>query len=333
MYFRDSSRVRRLVNALQPVDVTFNRSLLSAFDGVPFTPGLGYQFGLGSVGSFRSANGRLATSAGQTAQLAVNSAINLPFGASLSNRFQRTNTRNWARRFDNTQGVVDGENVTFPNLSLRWNPRLAFLQGVLTSFATNADYVRTKTSELRPGTGGTTQAERSGSHVRTYRLSPTAVWAFAGGISTGAGYSLSLREDERPGSTNSGRTSDLSFDVGKTFPAPARWNLRAGSTVRTRLSYQASHTSSYVFSRSTTTTGGTTTPPPGGTATGDTRVRLADNGRTAINFNGESNLAENVTGSLVFSRVVNFDEQNNRRFSQMVFSAVLHLQFYSGERR
>ncbi|HWJ22390.1 MAG TPA: hypothetical protein VNS52_08570, partial [Gemmatimonadaceae bacterium] len=103
-YFRDSSRVRRLTGALQPVDVTFNRSLLSAFDGVPFTPGLGYQFGLGSVSNFLSSNGRLASSAGLTSQLAVNSALNLPLGASLSNRYQRTTTRNWARRFDNTQG-------------------------------------------------------------------------------------------------------------------------------------------------------------------------------------------------------------------------------------
>ncbi|HWJ23158.1 MAG TPA: hypothetical protein VNS52_12470, partial [Gemmatimonadaceae bacterium] len=266
-----------------------------------------------------------------TSQLAVNSALNLPLGASLSNRYQRTTTRNWARRFDNTQGVVDGENVSFPNVSFRWNPRLGFLQRVIASFATNADYVQTKSAEFRPS-GTDAPAERSGSRVRTYRITPSAVWAL-GGISTGAGYSLSLRDDSRPGSSNTSRTADFNVDLGKSFAAPASWKLKPGSSVRTRLSYQASHTTGYVFSEgaSSATTGGSGTG--GSTTTDHSRVRLADNGRTAINFNGESQLADNMIGSLVFSRVVNFDEQNNRRFSQLVFSAVLRLQFYSGERR
>ncbi|HET7459198.1 MAG TPA: cell surface protein SprA, partial [Gemmatimonadaceae bacterium] len=311
-YFKEKSRIGRLAGAVQPLDVTFNRSLLSAFDGVPFTPGLGYQFGLGSVSNFLSANGRPATSAGLSTQLAVNGALNLPLGASLQNRYQRTSTRNWARRFDNSQGVVDGDNVSFPNVSLRWNPPLGFLSRALTSFATNADYVQTKTSEFRP-TNTATPAERSATRVRTYRLAPSAVWGL--GISTAAGYALSLRDDQRPGSSNTGRTEDYNVDLGKAFAAPARFQLRTGSTIRTRLSYQASHTSTFVFSEGESSSSGAS-------GNENRRVRLADNGRNALNFNGESDLADNVTGSLVFSRIITFDEQNNRRYSQTVFSAV-----------
>ena len=318
----DSSRIARLANLIQPVDVTYNRNLLSAFDGVPFTPGLRYQFALGSVDAFRTARGRLATSAGLSTQLALNSAFALPLGAQLSNRYQRTNTRNWTRRFDLTQGVVDGENVSFPNVALRWSAQPARARRLFTSIGLNADYVQTRAKEFRPS-GSDAPDERGENLVRTYRLVPSVVWAL-GGISTSGGISLSQRRDARPGSATDGETRDMNLELGKSFTLPSRLAKR-GSVLRTRLSYQETHTTNYVFSSS-----------GGGTLTDENRgpgVRLADNGRSSINFNGESQLADNVTGSIVASHILNFDELNNRRFTQTVFSAVMQLQFYGGRGR
>jgi hypothetical protein len=61
------------------------------------------------------------------------------------------------------------------------------------------------------------------------------------------------------------------------------------------------------------------------------RSRLSDNGRRAFNVNADTDLAENMSGSLTVSRVLTFDRQFDRRFTQTVISAVLNLQFFAGE--
>jgi hypothetical protein len=60
---------------------------------------------------------------------------------------------------------------------------------------------------------------------------------------------------------------------------------------------------------------------------------LADNGRESFNVNADTRLAETLTFSLVGSRIVNFDNQFNRRITQTVFSAVLQMSFFAGEMR
>ncbi len=61
--------------------------------------------------------------------------------------------------------------------------------------------------------------------------------------------------------------------------------------------------------------------------------RLTDNGRRAFSFSADTDVAENLTSSFVYSRVASFDENLNRRFTQTVLSAVLQLQFFGGELR
>ncbi|MFL5577558.1 MAG: cell surface protein SprA [Gemmatimonadaceae bacterium] len=317
-YAGDSSRLARIAGVLQPVDVTYNRSLLSAFDGVPFTPGLGYQLPFGGADAFRSVRGRPATSAGLASQLSINASFALPFGALLASRYQRAGTRNWTRRVDDTQGVVDGANVSFPNVSLRWNSSPSFLRGVFTSVGLSAEYVQTKATEFRPS-GNDAPDQHGANRVRSYRLLPSAVFSHLG-VSTSGGFSLTRRDDSRPGSSTEAETRDVSLELGKTFPIPRRFTTR-GNSLRTRLGYQQSTTTSFVFSAS----------DPAADAPGNRGVRLADNGRSSVNFNGETDLAENVTGSLVFSRILTFDDQTNRRFTQTVFSAVLQMQFFAGE--
>ena len=58
---------------------------------------------------------------------------------------------------------------------------------------------------------------------------------------------------------------------------------------------------------------------------------LTDNGRRAFSFSADTEVAENLSSSFVFSRVESFDLNLNRRFTQTVLSAVLHLQFFGGE--
>jgi len=186
----------------------------------------------------------------------------------------------------------------------------------------NADYVQTKASEFRPGEGDNPD-EEGRNRVRTYRVIPSLLWTY-GGLSTSGGFSLTQRVDARPGSETNGETRDVNVELGRTFRLPARITARR-SQLRTRLSWQQSHTTNYVFSSASA--GAPTSAP------NNARVRLADNGRTSVNFNGETALAENIVGSLVASHVLNVDALNNRRFTQTVFSAVMQIQFYGGQGR
>ena len=64
-----------------------------------------------------------------------------------------------------------------------------------------------------------------------------------------------------------------------------------------------------------------------------TRSRLADNGRQAITLNADTDVADNVTFSLQSARIVTFDNNLNRRFTQYVLTATLQLSFFAGELR
>lgn len=309
--FGDSSFLRRMASALGPVDASYTRSLLSAYDGTPFDPPARFQLGWGNAGDFRAIDGRLATSAGQQETFALNGALNLPLRATLVSRFGHIESRNWTARSDSVQAEVHNTQHVFPDLSLRWNFRPRFISALISSIGANAGWRRTLTTSRVPGdlTGGVT--EESHTETRSYPVNMSVAWGF-GGLSTAAGYTLTTRDEERPGNIGDGNSRDLALDLGKSFRPPTTWNLR--SDIRTRLGFQRSRSQNFVVNG----------------ATGK-RSALADNGRTAFSLNADSDVAENMSFSLQGSRVVTFDRNFNRRFTQTVITAVLNLQFFAGE--
>ena len=317
IYAGDSSFLRYFAAAFQPVDVTYNRSLQSFFDGTPLTPGLGYQFALGGEDDFRRMGGRLASSAGLSTNFAVNSNFALPFGTSLANRYQRTTSRTWSRLQDTVQRPVDAEAVIFPSVSLRWTfqpPKL--MRKVVTSVGANVSAEHTHQSTFAPSVVAGKPGEAGETEQQRYPVNGSVTWAFGGGFSTNATYAVQKREERRPGSSNFGSTRELTLDVAKPFTLPKEWKL--DDRLNTRVSFQRSVTRNFVRNLS-------------GSAN-DTRS-LADNGRQSINVNADTRVSQQLTFSLVGSRIVNFDNQYNRRFTQLVLTAVLQLQFFAGELR
>ena len=315
----DSGILGRMAGVFQPVDLSFTRTLLSAFDGTAIDPPLGYQLGWGGVDDFREVEGRRATSAGITRTITASHSLSLPFGTALVNRYHRVYGTNWQRRLGESQAEIDNSTVTFPDVSFRWSFRPALLSDIITSIGSQAGVRRTLATTLVPslgagvsGEGAGGAVERSASDIRQLPLNASVVWA--GGFSTSAGYNLISREDSRPGSLSTSDTREASGDIAKSFRPPRRWDLK--SDIRVRAGYQESHTASYTFS----------------TATGR-RSRLTDNGRYAINLNADTDLADNLTFSLQGARVVTFDRNYDRRFTQTVITAVLQLDFFGGELR
>ncbi|MFN2637687.1 MAG: cell surface protein SprA [Gemmatimonadaceae bacterium] len=313
LYTDSTSFLRGLLSGLQPVDVNFNRSILSVYDGSAVPAPLGYQFAVGGINSFRELSGELATSVGLVTQLSVNQSINLPLGASIAGRYQRINTRNWTRRFEEAQEIVDGTQVVFPDVSLRWSGKPRALQSIIQSVGANARVLETRQFNNTEALFGESVDDRGQLRIRSYPVSGSIVFAGARPVSSTVGFSLSRRVDAKPGLSSNGDNSDFSIDVSKPWKLPADWQAR--SDLRTRISYQKSQGQNFVFNPLA--------------LTGESR--LSDNGRRAFSMSADTDVAENLSSSFVISRVESFDRNLNRQFTQTVLSAVMHLQFYAGE--
>jgi hypothetical protein len=313
LYTDSSSFMRGLLGGLQPLDLNFNRSILSVYDGSASGASLAYQFGLGGVGGFRRIGSELATSVGLVTQFSINQALNLPLGATLATRYQRINTRNWTRRLIDTQEIVDGTQTVFPDVSLRWSGQPRVLQWLISSLGANARMFETRQVNGTQPLFGELLNDRGEMRVRSYPLNGSVVFAGQRPLSATLGYSLSKRLDDRPGLTSNGDNADFSIDVSKPWGLPADWNPR--SDLRTRISYQRSQGQNFVFNPLA--------------LTGESR--LTDNGRRAFSMSADTDVAENLSSSFVISRVESFDRNLNRQFTQTVLSAVMHLQFYAGE--
>lgn len=326
----DSTRwFHRLLMSIQPIDVNFNRSLISVFDQSPSAAPLSYQLAFGTIDRFREIGGNPATSAGLINQLSANHTIALPLGMSLANRYQMISARNWTRRLDDTQAVTDGTQVVFPDLSLRWSMKPDRLRRVISSIGGTARALQTRqvnnrqpdrfvavpdgTESVDGAVESTFLADRGETIVRSLPASLSIVLAGQRPLSANLGYAFSQRREKRPGLSSRSGNNDISVELAKPWAVPPAWKLR--SDIRTRLSYQDTHGDNFVLNPLTLSR----------------ESRLTDNGRRAFSFSADTDVAENLSSSFVFSRVESFDLNLNRRFTQTVLSAVLHLEFFGGD--
>jgi hypothetical protein len=308
-----TSFLRGLLGGFQPIDVNFNRSLLSVYDGSAVPPSIAYQFAVGGIDTFREIGDELATSVGLVTQFSVTESLNLPFGANIAGRYQRINTRNWTRRLEQGQEVVDGTQVVFPDVALRWTGQPANFKSIISSLGLNARVLETLQLNGTQPMAGQDFDDRGKIRVRTFPLSGSLIFAGARPLAATVGYSISKQLDVKPGLSSNGDNSDFSVDVSKPWKLPTDWNAR--SDLRTRVSYQKSQGQNFVFNPN---------------VFGDVS-RLTDNGRHAFSMSADTDVAENLSSSFVISRVESFDHNLNRRFTQTVLSAVMHLQFYAGD--
>lgn len=310
----DSATLARVDRTLIPVEATVSRIVSASYDGTPRTPGLGLQLGWGGEGTFLSDHGFLATTASSNTQAALASGLRLPLGFTLEARTQRLAARNWLRRPDRSQVVVDGDLVTLPDLTLRTSVHPRSLERFITTITTSARFVAMAQHSMLPGPAGSAPDVRTGRSL-SYPLSASVAWNDAGALRTAVSFATTRRLDSLPGTRTESWARDLSGEATRRFKLPAEWELR--SDLRTRLAWQRTTATSWVE-----TTGGTSF-----------RSRIADNGREALSFNADTDVAENLTFSLQGARIVTFDSNLNRRISQVVFSAVLQMSFFAGELR
>lgn len=310
---------RTIFAALQPLDVSFDRNVLTAYDAGASAAPLSYQLGIGGVGGFRHIGDEQATSAGVNTQFGVSQTITLPFGATLTNRFQRVTLRNWTRRSDDGLDVGDATQLVFPDMALRWSHRILAPRSPLASFTASARVVDTRQLLSSPGEFDLLTGDNGSTSIRSYPLSVTGTWAGSRPLTTTFGANYVRRSDNRPGSNGRGNALDFNTEIARAFALPAAWHPR--SDIRTRISLQDSHAQSFVLNPLAI----------GCVGTFVCQSRLVDNGRRSATFTADTDVADNMTSSFVISRVESFDRNLSREFTQTVLSAILHLQFFAGE--
>ena len=307
----EDSWARSAARFLGAIDLSIGRDQLSAYDAAPLTPGWRYQFGLAEFDDVREIGSVLATTAGAGTRYAASNTLTLPFGATIAQRMQRTDSRHYSRRLVDRLTVVDGEQLVYPDVTFRWSGQPVALAWLLTSMSATLRAVHTRQSFVSPSETPGRPLERRATRFRTYPATLTLVGP-GDDLAVTLGFTRSDRSDSLPGSAGESRSTDGSASITKAFPLPGSWNLPGG--LRTQLSYQRTETRSYVSNLAATSL----------------RSRLTDNGRNAISLNADTNLADDVSFSLQASRVVTFDRNFNRRFTQTLISAVLNIQFFGG---
>lgn len=324
MRTRDTSWVRRIGNMFAPIDVQWQQSLTSNYDNTAYVPGWGYQFGLGSVDAFRGLDTRLATTAGRMRRATAVGSLNLPLSLRLQTRIENGTTETWTRRaLDGFQAIITSTQMVYPDYSLRWSWRPQRMRKFISMLNVDGAYAITEQETTIPNeTGGL--ADRSRLTSRRQPLSASVTWAFLGDLTTTARSSRESREDLRPGSIINGETDRLSFNLARTFPLPKSWNTRNGQ-LRANVSYDSEENTSVV-------TGTTVTSGDGDLLLTAPSV-LTNNGRRALNLNANTDLTELLTFTFTGSHVVNFDRAYNRQTTNVIFSAVLQLRFFSGTMR
>jgi cell surface protein SprA len=311
----DSALLRDLRNTLLPWDFNYSRMLNSEFDGTPYTPGLGYQLGLTGTTGFLLEHGMLASSAGSNAAVTIAAGFKLPFGMTLTARMQRLSTRNWLSGTDTAQTSLDGEQLTFPDVTLRatYHPRA--LQEYIANITASVRYVLTNQRSSAPAVSSLVPADLRTSRIQSYPVGASIVWNDIGDLTTGFSIGPTFRVDSLPGSITDSRSQDFSVDASRSFQLPADWQMK--SALRMRLGFQQTTAQSDVSN---------------GLAAG-LRSRLADNGRRAITLNADTDIAQNLTFSLQSAQIITFDNTLNRKLTQIVLSAILQFKFFAGEMR
>ncbi|MBV6522413.1 MAG: hypothetical protein MNPFHGCM_02561 [Gemmatimonadaceae bacterium] len=304
----------RLLRAITPIDVSVTRDLLTAYDGARLSPSFGFQFGLGGIDAFRAFDGVMAASAGSATTWTLSNSVALPWGTALTGRVQHGTSRQWARQLAGRQLPLDGEQQLLPDVTLRWMGRPQLLSGILSRVGTSLRYVDSKQAFMAPPPYSGASAERRTTRLRSWPLTANAVTTW-GNLTLSGAFARSERTDSLPGSVGVSSSSDLTTEVSRAFSLPESWDFQ--SNLRTRLSYQRSESQSYVSN----------------VAAAASRSRLTDNGRTSFSFNADTDVADNMTFSVQGSRVVTFDRNFNRRFTQVIVSAVLQIQFFGGALR
>jgi hypothetical protein len=316
--FGDSARILKWLDRLAPLDFSTHTDRRSQFSRPGFDPSLGYQLAAGGLGAFRSQNGRSATAATEARQTRLASSLRLPLGLSVTGGYSSRIQRSWAQR-GATQAEMRQNETVWPDLTGRWlwTPRRGVFSKVLSSVSASAGARVSSSATVQPplvylvgGVEATTNEVRSTQETRSYPLSLSITWA--GRVTTAATYAGSRSQGLNAGNRTQTDAQNASANLTFAF-RPPHDVFPLPSDVRTVLSYAFSGNQSCL-----TLAGG-----------GDC-IPIANSSRRQFNLSMDTDMPPNVSAGLSIGYILTEDAHLDRKFSQLVITAAVTVNFQAG---
>jgi hypothetical protein len=319
-----SSTVARLFKGIVPADVSFRVTRGSTFDRIPFEPTLRYQLALGGADEFREQEGVLATSAVESKQWTLAGGSRFPLGFDVRFDFRRTKANTWARRGDQ-QTRIEQSFRQWPSGTVSWvftPPR--GLRNLLSSVTARARYRRTLASSFQPGAlglvgQGTGDDGSSTTGVFTETIStnfaPTVTLTWAAGVVSRIEYLRFQSDMLTSGNLTVNDVQRLGASLNFSVKAPG-WLVRLPSEIRTSLTASATD-DSMCLERS-----------------GSTEcTSVSESRRRQLDFRLDTAFPPSMRGGASFTYVLTEERHTSSKFSQMVFTVFLNINFLASQVR
>lgn len=304
----DSGALVRATRRVRPLDLSDRLTRSSTFDLAAFSPSIGYQFGLGGLGSFLGQRGDSAIGAAEIRNTTLSSGADLPMGASFTLAYSRVRTN----RFQH----VPGSFLTSESFQREWpkgNVRLTrtFRGSPISVIGVGTTFRNVRGSTVLPSIGGRSSLVRNISSTWT----PDAQITLRNGMVFTASYSILNQENEANANLTVLEQKDFTAGFNHAFTLPASVS-RVRRIIRSQLST--------VISKSVTCL----------RSVGASECRgVSDTRRREFRANLDTDLARIVTGGLQVSYTLNEARSLDRKVSQIILTASFQLSLFAGDYR
>ncbi len=310
----DSAIASQIFGVLLPADVSYRRDLRSTYDRSPFDSDLGFRLGFGTLESYRTREGVLATATGDATTVQASGGARLPASMQIRVSYRDFTQTAWALRGNRQTQVVltqrEWPTVTF---SWAWAPRSG-LQSVITNLSANAQYRLVKNSSVQtPLSSSTSNSVEIQNNTVSLTPSATIVWRM--GLTTSFQFTGGSGEGVTSGNVTQSRRDDWGFNARYSFRLPENL-VRMRDRMNLTVSYNSSRVAVCLL------------------RTGADSCRtISDSRRRQFDLRFDTGFSETVRAGMSFSYVMSDLRHTASRLSQVVFAVFADVNLIAGQIR
>jgi len=305
----DSSSFGRAFRRFRPLDIADRTTRNATYDLAAFDPNLGFQLGLGGLGSFLSHDGVKAIGATEVKSTSLTSGMELPLGISVTLGYARTRTS----RFQLSGGrffVTEALQREWPRGSARVLRPLK--KGPIALISLGTSFRTTEGVTTTPTAVGATAITAT----RSRNLTPDATFTFRNGMALAGSYLDFRQSNQGNGRSTEITQQDLNLSLSHSIPLP-----RSLSRIQRLVRGQVS----------TTLSENTVCLNQAGIGGGC--LVVSDTRRREYRASFDTDLLRTMTGGLQFSYSVNEARHLDRKVSQLILTAAFQLSLFAGDYR
>jgi len=209
----DSSGTATFLKRIRPVDASYRRFRVSAFDLATFDPSLGYMLALGGREDFLTQEGEQAIGASETEEARVGGGVDFPGGFSVTLSLADITTERFTL-VDTSYNEGSTRQFEWPQGSARWGR--VFRSGPLATAQVGFTMRRRRGSTANPSSSGVARTS-SNSNAMT----PELLVTFRSGLAINVSYAITDRTDHNSANITKNDQGLLTGTMSQSFRLPA----------------------------------------------------------------------------------------------------------------